>query len=266
YLARFPRLAHTLTERLIALAQVLELESSIHELLMASDPFLEESESTVVLTRQAAPTPTADTADACAEDWLAEQLREIRPFSELSRHVREAIRAKLTVREFRSGDVLLRQGDVADSLLVVLEGTVQVIMEEQGQTHAIARLGRHTVIGEIGLVTKEVRSAHVIADSAGCAGLIAKEDFEHIAGRYPRLSVALSELIAERVGTQTIDVLCGKTIEGYTIRRRLGRGAMGIVYSALEAATARAVALKMLRHDLVFDRFANERFHQEAEI
>src|SRR5207245_238538 len=45
-----------------------------------------------------------------------------------------------------------------------------------------------------------------------------------------------------------------------------GRGAMGIVYAAVESASGRPVALKMLRHDLVFDRYAHERFHQEAQI
>jgi serine/threonine-protein kinase len=41
---------------------------------------------------------------------------------------------------------------------------------------------------------------------------------------------------------------------------------MGIVYSAVDEATREPAALKMLRHDLTFDRHAALRFQQEAEI
>jgi serine/threonine protein kinase len=116
------------------------------------------------------------------------------------------------------------------------------------------------------MMTREVRSANVVAVTAGRAATIGRDDFEHLAGRYPRLSVVLSELISERVGVLNIDVLCGKTIGGYRIKHRLGRGGMGIVYSAVDEATNQPAALKMLRHDLTFDRHASLRFQQEAEI
>jgi tRNA A-37 threonylcarbamoyl transferase component Bud32 len=192
-------------------------------------------------------------------------LREIRPFSELSRHVREAVATHATVRTVAPGDVLLRQGEAADALLILLEGTADVWLNDSGKLHPIAHLQRHTVIGELGLVTQEVRSATVTATSPGCVAIIGRGDFEKLAGRYPRLSIAMAELIAERVGTLAIDVLCGKTIDNYLIRRRLGRGATGIVYAAEDEAH-RPVALKMLRHDLTFDRHATIRFHQEADI
>jgi serine/threonine protein kinase len=121
-------------------------------------------------------------------------------------------------------------------------------------------------VGELGLVTHEVRSATVKATSRGCAAILDRDAFEHLAGRYPSLGIALAELIAERVGTLASDVVCGKTINGYLIRQRLGRGATGIVYAALDTKSQRPVALKMLRHDLTFDRHASLRFHQEAEI
>ena len=208
----------------------------------------------------------SDDPASCPDDaQLAETLREIRPFSNLSRHVREAVAEHAAVRPFAPGDILLRQGEAADALFILLEGTADVWLNDSGKMHPIAHLQRHTVVGELGLVTQEVRSATVTATSPGCAAIIEREEFERLAGRYPRLSIALAELIAERVGTLAIDVLCGKTIDKYLIRRRLGRGATGIVYAA-EDDQHRPVALKMLRHDLTFDRHATIRFHQEADI
>ncbi|MFO1096586.1 MAG: protein kinase, partial [Planctomycetaceae bacterium] len=209
------------------------------------------------------PAPLALGADA---DQLAATLRQIRPFCDLSRHVREAVALRAVVRPFAAGDVLLRQGEAADALVILLEGTAEVWLNDAGQLVPIARLQRHTVVGELGLVTQEVRSATVSATSPGCAAIIDRQAFETLAGRYPRLNIALAELIAERVGTLAIDVLCGKTIDKYLIRRRLGRGATGIVYAATEAGSQRPVALKMLRHDLTYDRHAALRFQQEADI
>jgi CRP-like cAMP-binding protein len=260
YVRRFPQVAETARRRLKNLRDDLVTQTSIKELFVtpelmaaAEEPFDSE------VAARAAPTCPDVTA-------LTETLRTIRPFDELSMHVREAIATHATVREFSAGDVLLRQGEVADSLFILLEGMADVSLHEAGAVHSIARLDRKTVIGELGLVTHQVRSADVVAVTSGCAAIISKDHFEHIAGRYPRLSIAMSELIAERVGHLTIDVLCGKEIGPYRIHRRLGRGAMGIVYAAQMKGSGEMVALKMLRHDLAFDRMATERFHQEAEI
>lgn len=252
YARRFPQLGTAVRERLTTVRDELVTHTSIRE----------------VLGEAAAP-PKAAAAEAPAAvvpPPLSETLRVIRPFADLSRNVREAVALHARVREFEAGEVLLRQGETADALFILLEGTADVWLNDSGRMHAIAHLERHTVVGELGLVTQEVRSATVVATSRGSAAIIDKEAFEHLAGRYPPLSIALAELIAERVGTLAIDVLCGKTIGGYEIRQRLGRGATGIVYAATETATGRPLALKMLRHDLTFDRHATQRFHQEAEI
>jgi len=258
YARQFPQLESAVRQRLQSARDEVVTHTSVHILLKEStasagvDETADTSESPVVLC------PDAET--------LAETLRQIRPFSDLSRHVREAIATHARVRAFLPGDALLTQGEAAEALFILLDGTADVWLNDSGRMHPIAHLQRHTVVGELGLVTQEVRSATVTATSPGCAAIIDKAAFEHLAGRYPRLSIALAELIAERVGTLAIDVLCGKTIDGYLIRQRLGRGATGIVYAATEIETGRPVALKMLRHDLTFDRHASLRFHQEAAI
>lgn len=259
YATRFPQVAAGVRRRLKNLRDDLVTQSSIQSLFKTPD-LMNVAEDSFA---EPAPPREGSCPDVAT---LTETLRQIRPFDELSMHVREAIASHAQLREFEAGDVLLRQGEVADSLFILLDGMAEVSLHEQDSVHSIARLDRHTVIGELGLVTQQVRSADVVAVTRGCAAIVFRDHFEHIAGRYPRLSIAMSELIAERVGTLTIDVLCGKTIGDYRIRRRLGRGAMGIVYAAQAKGSGDLVALKMLRHDLTFDRMATERFHQEAEI
>jgi serine/threonine-protein kinase len=60
------------------------------------------------------------------------------------------------------------------------------------------------------------------------------------------------------------DNLSGKSLGGYRLLRRLGRGAMGDVYLAEQQSLGRQVAVKVLRGDRSLHPGAVERFSQEA--
>jgi hypothetical protein len=58
--------------------------------------------------------------------------------------------------------------------------------------------------------------------------------------------------------------LTGRTVGGYRIEERLGRGAMGTVYKAVQLSLDRPVALKILARELARDRKRVEMFLSEA--
>jgi eukaryotic-like serine/threonine-protein kinase len=60
------------------------------------------------------------------------------------------------------------------------------------------------------------------------------------------------------------DDLSGRQLGGYRLLRRLGRGAMAVVYLAEQSSLNRQVALKVLRGDLVDDETYVRRFEREA--
>jgi serine/threonine-protein kinase len=92
------------------------------------------------------------------------------------------------------------------------------------------------------------------------------EEFHALARRHSILAGALTEIVADRLGGFTHDVLSGKTFFDCSIRRRLGRGGMSVVYEAEHLPTARRVALKMLSHRLVNDAEARALFEREANL
>ena len=66
---------------------------------------------------------------------------------------------------------------------------------------------------------------------------------------------------ANRSSSSQLDGLSTIEIPGYELRREIGRGGMGVVFEALELATRRRVALKVIQ---VRDGHATqERFHRE---
>jgi eukaryotic-like serine/threonine-protein kinase len=57
-----------------------------------------------------------------------------------------------------------------------------------------------------------------------------------------------------------------KSIGSYSIRARIGRGAMGVVYRAIDERTKSVVALKAMSSDLDGDPETRERFFREANV
>ena len=194
-------------------------------------------------------------------------LADFKPFSDLPIEVTNAFAACMEPCEFEVGETLLAQGETTRRLIVVMDGVIEVnLLDEKSQQHVIDRSGAGSVLGEMGLLTNQPHSANVVAVTRTRGLVLNAEDFHRIAQQFPPLSVAFAHLIATRVGHSEVDVFYDKTIKGYRIKRRLGVGAMAVVYEAEELSSGRNVALKMMSHQLAYDHESVVRFHNEAEI
>jgi hypothetical protein len=167
---------------------------------------------------------------------------------------------------FEPGDPLMRQGDQADGLLILLEGSAHARLRDQDGDHRIGRFTSGDVVGEMALVTREPRSADVIADSPVRAMLVPTAAFDRLAVRHHELGVVLTQLVADRLGQGARDGFGGKKIEGFRILRCVGRGGMSVVYRAQDESTGELVALKMMSYRLIYDPLALARFQQEADL
>ena len=194
------------------------------------------------------------------------RLGALASFSELKSSLLKEIEASMTERRFEAGEVLMRQGDPGDCLMVLQDGQVEVSVALDRERHVLKRAGAGEVFGEMALLTREPRTASVVAVDPVRALVLAVDDFHRLARQEPALAEVLSRLTALRLGTDTHDALSGKVFHGYTIRKRLGRGGMAVVYEADEEATGRRVALKMMSHRFAFHEAAKRRFQDEADL
>lgn len=92
-------------------------------------------------------------------DEKLELLREVPIFSALETRQLEAVGRHVDRATRAAGDVLMRQGERAEEMMLILSGAATV--ERDG--NVLATLGRNDVVGELALIDREPRTATVTA-------------------------------------------------------------------------------------------------------
>lgn len=121
-------------------------------------------------------------------------------FEDLIPEELEVVAGRLSVRDIEAGEVLFQEGDNADFLCLVVQGSLDVIKKRKdGRTVVIAALGDGDSVGEMALVDGMVRSATVRAQVFTIAIVLRRQDFEDLLKGYPRIGTKLLKGIARRI-------------------------------------------------------------------
>ncbi len=219
-------------------------------------------------TTQCEPSQSAVGTISClTQDFLDQSA--VSPFGSLSPDILRLIENDMHEAKFGPGEYLMREGDAGDSLMVLMDGKVEVrIPTAQAQPQVIAEVEGRQIFGEMSLLTQEPRKADVLACTPSRVMVLPAIAFHNLAKDHPAISNLMTALIAQRLGRDgQADVLWGRTLgEHYRITGRLGRGGMAVVYDAIDQRDGTRVALKMMSHRLVYDEAARDQFQKEADI
>ncbi|MEW5847840.1 MAG: mechanosensitive ion channel family protein [Myxococcota bacterium] len=127
-----------------------------------------------------------------------EALLHVDIFKGLERSEVEELAEALTYMPFGPGEVITRQGDVSDSLYLMVQGTAAVTVVFNGLEKKVAELKAGSVFGEMGVLTGEPRSATVHAATSVEAWRLGQEAFHKIIERRPEIAQELSLVLAMR--------------------------------------------------------------------
>ena len=143
------------------------------------DHALEWCENQIIVQHQG-----LEQEEASLRDWFAQILGTEQDASELIRRCRRI--------EVDAGEVIVRAGDVADSMHFILDGRVGIMIPGgEGSTTRVRSLGRYTTIGEMGLVSHAPRSATIQAEVTSVLYVLGADQFEAIKLDDPALSQKL---------------------------------------------------------------------------
>ena len=111
-------------------------------------------------------------------------------------------------QDYKAKSVVLKQGDVSDSLYLILDGSVSVMVEDESEPDhmlLVSYLNPGDFVGEMGLFDDEpqVRNAMVIAKTACEVAEISYERFHQIRAQFPDILYAISHQLGNRLRLTT---------------------------------------------------------------
>jgi CRP-like cAMP-binding protein len=112
----------------------------------------------------------------------------------------ETLAMRATITRCDRGDTLLRRGDPATGMMVILQGRVRIsITSADGREVSLGMLGPGNVVGEMALLDGGERSADVIATEDCVLLLIARSDFLPLLEGSPSLCLKMLEVLCSRL-------------------------------------------------------------------
>ena len=164
-------------------ARLLRLTRSKFEQLSKSDQYELVEMNTTVLAR-----------------WQRMQLAKILPklFGELTANELHQIQEELTWHHYSNGDRLFQQGDVAEGMIIVINGRLRVFVETDEGPEVIGEITAGEIVGEWGVITEEPRAATVVAVRETNVVELSRPLFEQLSREKPALMRNLTRLIIQR--------------------------------------------------------------------
>ena len=123
-------------------------------------------------------------------------------FSDLDATERAALASEIESRTLKRGDVLVRQGDAADALYIVLSGRFAVLLE--GRRDPVTEIGPNQPIGEIAFLTGGARTATVMAMRDSLVLRLGRAEFERLSGKCPSIWRTLTSALSQRLAATTV--------------------------------------------------------------
>ena len=102
-------------------------------------------------------------------------------------------------RVYEDGEILVRQGEVGDSMFVIQEGEVEIVLERDGRETVLRTAGAGEMLGEMAIFLHEKRSATVRAKGRARALTVDKKNFLRRVNEDPSIAFRIVEALSRRV-------------------------------------------------------------------
>jgi CRP-like cAMP-binding protein/Pyruvate/2-oxoacid:ferredoxin oxidoreductase delta subunit/ferredoxin len=129
---------------------------------------------------------------------LDDHLRSVPMFASLTQDFIDGLRNSVELVRYTKGDVICRQGDIADNFYLIRLGFVKVSEPHPGGELVLAYLGRGGYFGEIGLLGEGRRTATCTALDHVELVRIHADEFHRMVAQFPEVRQRLEATAAER--------------------------------------------------------------------
>ncbi len=110
----------------------------------------------------------------------------------------DALIGALEKRQFRAGEVIIKQGTRGDTFFIMGSGTVGVYKNAFLTRKKVTTLGPEAFFGEMALIDSSPRNATVIGEADGELYAVSRDNFSHILLKNPRIGTLIRQTAAFR--------------------------------------------------------------------
>ena len=129
-------------------------------------------------------------------------LADIPLLSKLSEESLKALARECRFRRLDKGEILFFQSDESDSAYVVRHGNISIVLNSpDGREMVINEMHAGDLFGELGILTKKVRSTSAIAHSKSEVLVIPSRVFTKLIESEPQFAFRMLEITADRLQT-----------------------------------------------------------------
>lgn len=127
-------------------------------------------------------------------------LKAVPFFTQLSDKELDAIRAVAAEKTYPKNAVVLTEGEMGDSLYMIMSGKVKVFIgDEEGREIILKILGPGAFFGEMSMIDKQPRSASVTTIEPSTFLVLTHAGFERCVEQQPRIGNLVMQMLAQRV-------------------------------------------------------------------
>ncbi|HZQ92546.1 MAG TPA: ATPase, T2SS/T4P/T4SS family [Terriglobales bacterium] len=140
-------------------------------------------------------------ATAPASEGTQHFLQRIQLFSGLSTEECTEVVKRMKRREFPPNQVIVREGAPGSSMFFITAGQVEVRKKDSstGIDFLLSEMGPGQNFGEMSLLTGKPRTATVLTIQPTSCAVLEQKDFQELLIQYPKIGVALTTILAERL-------------------------------------------------------------------
>jgi type IV pilus assembly protein PilB len=149
-------------------------------------------------TAQPAPASAAPAPAPAAPQHF---LQRIQIFSALSPLECQEVVKRMKRRDFPPHQIIVREGQPGNSMFFITAGLVEVRRKDPatGIDFLLTEMGPGQNFGEMSLLTGKPRTATVTAVEPTTCAVLEQADFQQLMLQYPKIGLALTKILAERV-------------------------------------------------------------------
>lgn len=108
--------------------------------------------------------------------------------------------------ELITGQYLFKQGQIQDSMYIVLKGRLRAISDNEGSGKILGDIGAGETVGELAFFTREPRMASVRAIRNSLILEFTPEKYKQIIARHPDFASSLIKLVIGRIRRNTFEI------------------------------------------------------------